>query len=257
MPALQRTKATEQAPPAQNPADLICCWLRGDQRAGAGDALPGAVDLDPGVGEAFAVHVGLSFFGALYAKRPDHYGGIPVHLHIALLGHGLGRLITRRLNAGQEFALGGNAAVDIDGYKGAGEDHVQGLGVLGFEGVVPCVFKRKDTASFIVNAFLLRHCQSNTQQRNPDNYNGPFHGCTLRTDTRNRTADTRELMATRVVGKGAADEHGIQKLAATADFGQRRVVLRVWIHGHGAIECLARREYAVRPTRQVGGFILE
>src|SRR5713226_6014596 len=65
-------------------------------------------------------------------------------------------------------------------------------------------------------------------------------------------------MATGVVGKGAADEHGIQKLAATADFGQRRVVLQgVRIHGHGAIEYLARRENAVRPARQLIRFILE
>src|SRR5260370_1023053 len=68
----------------------------------------------------------------------------------------------------------------------------------------------------------------------------------------------RELMATGVVGKGAADEHSIQKLAATADFGQRRVVLQgIWIHSHGAIEHLARREYTVRPARQFIGFILE
>src|SRR5258708_3883922 len=65
-------------------------------------------------------------------------------------------------------------------------------------------------------------------------------------------------MATGVVGKGAADEHGIQKLAATADFDHGRVVLRgVRIHGHSAIECLARREYTVRPARQFIGFILE
>src|SRR6266404_4872123 len=31
-----------------------------------------------------------------------------------------------------------------------------------------------------------------------------------------------ELMATGVVGKGAADKHGIQKLAATPDFRERR-----------------------------------
>jgi hypothetical protein len=65
-------------------------------------------------------------------------------------------------------------------------------------------------------------------------------------------------MATGVVGKGAADEHSIQKLAATPDFGQRRVVLQgIWIYGHGAIECLARREYTVLPTRQFIGFTFE
>src|SRR5260370_41653539 len=64
-------------------------------------------------------------------------------------------------------------------------------------------------------------------------------------------------MATGVVGKGAADEHGVQKLAATADFDRRRVVQGVRIHGHSAIECLARREYTVRPTRQFSGFIFE
>ena len=65
-------------------------------------------------------------------------------------------------------------------------------------------------------------------------------------------------MAAGVVGKGAADEHGIQKLAATADFGQRRIVPQgVWIHSHRAIEDLARGEYTVCPTRQLVGFILE
>jgi hypothetical protein len=65
-------------------------------------------------------------------------------------------------------------------------------------------------------------------------------------------------MATGVVGKGAADEHGIQKLAATPDFGQCRIVPQgVWIHGLRAIEDLARGEYFVRPTRQLVGFILE
>src|SRR5258708_2036963 len=66
---------------------------------------------------------------------------------------------------------------------------------------------------------------------------------------RSRCARAKELMATGVVGKGAADEHSIQKLAATPDFGQRRVVLQgVWIHGHGAIEYLAPRQHTVRPT---------
>jgi hypothetical protein len=65
-------------------------------------------------------------------------------------------------------------------------------------------------------------------------------------------------MATGVVGKGAADKHGIQKLAATPDFGQCRIVPQgVWIHGFCAIEDLARGEYFVRPTRQLVGFILE
>ena len=35
-----------------------------------------------------------------------------------------------------------------------------------------------------------------------------------------------DLVATAVVGKGAADEHSTQKLAATPDFGQRWVVLQ-------------------------------
>jgi hypothetical protein len=69
---------------------------------------------------------------------------------------------------------------------------------------------------------------------------------------------TTELMATGIVGKGAADEHGIQELGATPDSVQRRVVLQgIWIHGFGAIQCLARREYTVRPTRQFVGFIFE
>ena len=65
-------------------------------------------------------------------------------------------------------------------------------------------------------------------------------------------------MATGVVGKGAADEHSVQKLAATPDFRQRRVVLQgIWIYGRGAIESSARREYTVLPTHQFIGFIFE
>jgi hypothetical protein len=61
-----------------------------------------------------------------------------------------------------------------------------------------------------------------------------------------------ELMATGVVDEGTADEHGVQKLAATANFGQRRIVLQgVWIHDRGAIEYLARSEDAVRPTHKM------
>jgi hypothetical protein len=51
------------------------------------------------------------------------------------------------------------------------------------------------------------------------------------------------LMATGVVGKGAADEHDVQKLAATADFGQRWVVLQgVGIYGRGTISYLSRTQ---------------
>jgi len=41
--------------------DLIRSWLRGDQSACRGDALPGAIDLDPGVHKTFAVDVGFPF----------------------------------------------------------------------------------------------------------------------------------------------------------------------------------------------------
>ncbi len=135
------------------------------------------------------MHVGLPFFGAFYAERSDHDCGIPIDLHVALLGDGLGRLIVRRLNTGQKFALGGNAAVNIDGYKGVGKDHVQSLRVFGLQGVIPRVFKRKNAASFIVNAFLLRHRQGNAQQQNPNGQKSPSHGFTLRTETRNGFAN--------------------------------------------------------------------
>src|SRR5260370_9722513 len=104
--------------------------FRSYQRAGGGDALSGAVELDPGVHETFAVHVGLPFFGAFYAERSDHDCGIPIDLHVALLGDSLGRLIVTRLNTAQQFALAVNAAVNIDGYKGFGKDHVQSLRVF-------------------------------------------------------------------------------------------------------------------------------
>ena len=87
---------------------------------------------------------------------------------------------------------------------------------------------------------------------------GTFEPWTLEEGGNSRRARATELMAAGVVRKGTADEHSIQELAATADFGQRRVVLQgVWIQGHSAIEYLARREYTVRPTRQFVGFILE
>ena len=139
------------------------------------------------------MHVGLPFFRALHAKRADHHRGISVDLHVALLSHDLGRLIVRGLNAGQELALGGNAAVDIDGDKGVCKDHVQSLGVLGLEGVIPGVFKRQNAPSFVVNVFLLSQYHGNAQEQNPNGHQSPFHGCTLRTDTGNR--DENMLLA--------------------------------------------------------------
>jgi hypothetical protein len=137
------------------PAELIRALPGGDQGAGGCHTLPGAVELDPGIDEALAVDVRFAFFGALHAQRSNDYGHIPVHLHLALFRDGLRGLVVRRLNAGQELSLGGNAAVDIDGDEGVRKKHVQSFSVLSLQGVIPGIFKGKNQPSIVVGAFLL------------------------------------------------------------------------------------------------------
>lgn len=97
-----------------NLMDLIRGLFRGYQRARRCVALPCAVDLDPRICEPLAVHVRLTFLRTLYSKGPYNYCRIPANLHVALFGHCLRRLISRRLDTGQEFTFGGGTPVYID-----------------------------------------------------------------------------------------------------------------------------------------------
>src|SRR6266436_4318188 len=91
--------------------------FRSDQRARRGHTLPGSMELYPCVHKSFAVNVGLPFLRPFDSKHSDDYSGIPVHLDSALLRDGLRRLVVRRFDTRQKFAPGGNASVDVDGYK--------------------------------------------------------------------------------------------------------------------------------------------
>ena len=141
----------------------IRALFRGDERAGGGHALPGSVDLDPGIHEAFAVHVGLTFFSAFYAKYADNYRGVAVDLHCGLLCDGLRGLVIGGFDTGEEFAFGGDAAVDIDGDHSVGEKHLQSFGVFFFESEIPGFFESKHTAALVTQGLLLGSCQGATE----------------------------------------------------------------------------------------------
>lgn len=71
-------------------------------------------------------------------------------------------------------------------------------------------------------------------------------------------ATTECLVAGGVIAEGASYYHGIQELAAGADFGQHGIVLqRVGINGGCAVEILALAEDGVPPTLQIGLFATE
>src|ERR1700688_2962507 len=139
--------------------ELTRALLRSNERARRCYTLPRSVELDPSIRKPLAVHVRLPFLLALYSQYPDDDCHIPVHLHIAFLGHSLRRLVVRRFNARQEFAFGGNASVDINGYKSVRENHVQGLRVFSLQGAIPGIFKRKNQSAIIARALLLRPCR--------------------------------------------------------------------------------------------------
>jgi hypothetical protein len=101
----------------------------------------------------------------LIRNTPHNDGGISVHLHAALLGHRLRRLVVRRLDARQEFAFGRNAAVDIHGYHGVGQQHVQCLDVFCFQGPIPGIFERQYLSALLARAVLLRRSQNNAEQQ--------------------------------------------------------------------------------------------
>src|SRR5580658_894563 len=71
-------------------------------------------------------------------------------------------------------------------------------------------------------------------------------------------ATTECLVAGGVIAERAAYYHGIQELAAGADFGQHGVVLqRIGINGGCAVEILALAEDGVPPALQIGFFVAE
>src|SRR6266481_8640056 len=107
----------------------------------AGNALPRLVMLDPGIGEAFAMHVRFALFDALDAEDADHDGRVTVNLDIDLLVDGLGWFVFRIFYAGEKFAFRRNAAVNLYRDKRVGEKHVQGLGILGLDRVIPSVLQ--------------------------------------------------------------------------------------------------------------------
>jgi hypothetical protein len=113
--------------------------------------LPGSIDFDPGVHESFAVGVGLALLGAFDAKYANDHRGVSIDLHVGLFGDGLRWLIVRGLDASEEFAFGGDAAIDIDGLHGVREEHVESFGVFFFEGEVPGLLQSEDAAGFVAN----------------------------------------------------------------------------------------------------------
>src|SRR6266849_2642443 len=141
---------------------------RSNQRARRGHTLPGSMELYPCVHKSFAVHVGLPLLRPFDSKHSDDYGDIPVHLDIALLDDGLRRLIVWRLDTCEEFALGGNASVDVDGYERICQEHVQRLGVFCLLSVIPCILKRHHAPAFVAHAALLRRCYAGNEQQYHD-----------------------------------------------------------------------------------------
>lgn len=116
--------------------------------------MPGSIDFDPGVDETLAVDVRLAFLGAFDAEDADDHCGVSIDLHVGLFGDGLRGLIVGGLDAGEEFAFGGDAAIDIDGLHGVREEHVESFGVFFFEGEVPGLLQSEDAAGFVANILL-------------------------------------------------------------------------------------------------------
>jgi len=100
----------------------------------------------------------LAFGHALGAKHALHKRRASIHIGVALFGDGLrGRLIAGLLQAGQELPLGLYAAINVDGNKGIGEQQVERLGVVVFEGAVSGIVECEDVGPFIRLTGALRH----------------------------------------------------------------------------------------------------
>src|SRR3974390_2007610 len=129
-----------------------------DQHRDRHDTLPCAVDVGPGVDKSLAAEYGLTLLRALSAKDADDNGRVAVHINLALFGHGLRRrLISGRFQAGQKFALGLDAAVDINRHEAVSQQQIESFGVVGLESAVPGVVQRQHMRSLVGLGRRLRH----------------------------------------------------------------------------------------------------
>ena len=132
-----------------------CNRLLGRDQSGlAGDTLPSLIAFDPGVGEAFAVYVRFTLFNPFDAENSHDHGSVSVHLNFDLFIDCLRRLVFRRLDAGEKLAFGRETTVDFDSGEGIREEHIEGLGILGFDRVIPSVFQAQHASSFVTGRVL-------------------------------------------------------------------------------------------------------
>jgi hypothetical protein len=116
----------------------------------AGDALPGVVELDPGVGEAAAAEVGFALVHALFAIHAGDHGAVAEEVDGLGFVDDLFGLKAFGLDVGEELLLGADRAVVIDVDELRGEELVEGGHVLGLLGVIPGGFESQD-ATFVAS----------------------------------------------------------------------------------------------------------
>src|SRR5713101_5627765 len=110
------------------------------QQAGvAGDALPAAFGVHPGIGEAADMLVGLPLVGTFGTVNADHYGGVGVHADLEVLTRQASEVELRVSDVGQELGFIAHLAVILGVHEGGADHGVESTGVAVHLSFVPQV----------------------------------------------------------------------------------------------------------------------
>ena len=107
------------------------------------DALPLAVFLNPGIGEAAEVIVGFALVGSPAAIDTRNNCGIPEEIDLCLLNVDARRFEERVADVGQEFAFIADIAVPLGVDESVRNQGVEGRGIAVDLGFVPQAFQRQ------------------------------------------------------------------------------------------------------------------
>jgi hypothetical protein len=139
------------------------------QQAGvAGDALPAAVAIDPGIGEAAEMFVGLALVGAFGVVNTDDHGGVAIHADFEVLdGQYIGSEL-RVFDIGEELGFVADLAIVFGIDEFAAEHGVEGAGVATYLSFIPQVFHDNQLGFLRIVFGLLgsgRHGRNQGQQK--------------------------------------------------------------------------------------------
>jgi hypothetical protein len=111
------------------------------QQAGvAGYALPAAIAVDPGIGEAAEVLVRLTLVGSFGVVNANHYGCIGVHADVDVLNGEAGWFELGIFDVGEELGFVADLAIVLGVNELAADHGIENTGVAIYLGFIPQVF---------------------------------------------------------------------------------------------------------------------